>query len=77
MDEPSATLAMAEVENMFKIMRRLKEQGVTIIYVSHRLDEIFQICDKVSIMRDGEYVITKKITDITRKELINYMVPLH
>lgn len=74
MDEPSATLAMAEVENMFKIMRRLKEQGVTIIYVSHRLDEIFQICDKVSIMRDGEYVITKKITDITRKELINYMV---
>ncbi len=74
MDEPSATLAMAEVEAMFKITRSLKEKGVTIIYVSHRLDEIFEICDKVTIMRDGEYITTKKIEDITRKELINYMV---
>lgn len=74
MDEPSATLAMAEVEAMFKITRSLKEKGVTIIYVSHRLDEIFEICDKVTIMRDGEYITTKKIEDITRKQLINYMV---
>lgn len=74
MDEPSATLAMAEVDAMFKIMRALKERGVTIIYVSHRLDEVFEICDKVTIMRDGEYVVTKQIEDITRKELINYMV---
>ncbi len=74
MDEPSATLAMAEVDAMFKIMRTLKEQGVTIIYVSHRLDEIFEVCDKVSVMRDGEYVTTKEIDQITRRELINYMV---
>lgn len=74
MDEPSATLAMAEVNAMFKIMRTLKEKGVTIIYVSHRLDEIFEICDKVTVMRDGEYITTKGIDSITRKELINYMV---
>lgn len=74
MDEPSATLAMTEVKAMFEIMKTLKKQGVTIIYVSHRLDEIFEICDKVSVMRDGEYIITKEINEITRKELINYMV---
>lgn len=74
MDEPSATLAMAEVEAMFRIMRTLKEKGVTIIYVSHRLDEIFEICDRVTVMRDGEYIITKNINQITRKELIHHMV---
>ena len=74
MDEPSATLAVAEVEAMFRIVRTLKEQGITIIYISHRLDEIFSISDRVSIMRDGQYIETRKIQDITRKELINLMV---
>lgn len=74
MDEPSATLALAEVELMFKIVRKLKEQGITIIYISHRIDEIFEISDRVSIMRDGQYVATKKIEDVTRKEIVNLMV---
>ncbi|MBQ6370895.1 MAG: sugar ABC transporter ATP-binding protein [Firmicutes bacterium] len=74
MDEPSATLAMQEVQAMFGIMRTLKEQGVTIIYVSHRLDEIFEICDRVTVMRDGKYVSTSDIKDITRQQLINAMV---
>ncbi len=74
MDEPSATLAMSEVNAMFEIMRTLKSQGVTIIYVSHRLDEIFEICDCVTVMRDGQYITTKSTQEMTRKELITYMV---
>lgn len=74
MDEPSATLAISEVEKMFDLMKSLKKQGVTVIYVSHRIDEVFEICDKVTVLRDGEYVGTKDISDIDRKTLVNMMV---
>ena len=74
MDEPSATLSMVEVQYMFDIIRRLKAQGVTVIYVSHRIDEVFEICDKVTVMRDGRYIATKKIAETNRKELVNLMV---
>lgn len=74
MDEPSAAIAVAEVENMFRIVRQLKSQGVTIIYISHRMDEVFDISDRVSILRDGKYVDTKKIGDVSRQDLINMMV---
>jgi len=74
MDEPSAPLTEREIGFMFKIMRLLKERGVTIIYISHRLEEVFEICDKVSVMRDGEYIITKDVKDTSKKELISYMV---
>ncbi len=54
MDEPSAPLTNQEVEAMYKIVDRLKEKGVTIIYISHRMNEIFRLSDRVTVMRDGE-----------------------
>lgn len=74
MDEPSAALAMAEVENMLKIVMHLKERGVTILYISHRMDEVFRIADRVSVLRDGCYVDTRTREKSSRRELINRMV---
>ncbi len=74
MDEPSASIPVAEVENMFRIVRQLKERGVTILYISHRLDEIFELCDQISILRDGQYITTQEVKDVTRADLIRYMV---
>jgi ribose transport system ATP-binding protein len=74
MDEPSAPLSVSEVEMMFKIINQLKMNGVTIIYISHRLEEVFQISDRVSVMRDGCYITTKYTKETNRQELINLMV---
>jgi len=74
MDEPSAPLSVAEVEKMFKVVRKLKEEGVSIIYISHRMDELFEIADKVTVMRDGAYVTTVKTSETNRRELVNHMV---
>ena len=74
MDEPSASIPMAEVENMFRIVRRLKEKGVAVIYISHRLEELFELCDRVTVFRDGRYVVTRNVADITKKDLIKYMI---
>ena len=74
MDEPSAPLSVSEVEHMFEVVNQLKQSGVTVIYISHRLEEVFRISDRVSVLRDGEYVATKLTRDTNRKELINLMV---
>ena len=74
MDEPSAPLSVSEVEVMFDIINQLKKKGVTIIYISHRLEEVFRISDRVSVMRDGCYVTTKNTKDTSRQELIKLMV---
>ena len=74
MDEPSAPLSVSEVELMFKIINQLKQKGVTIIYISHRLEEVFRISDRVSVMRDGRYVTTKNTQETNRQELITLMV---
>lgn len=74
MDEPTAPLTVQETKIFFKIIERLKAEKVTIIFISHRLEEVFQICDRVSVFCDGKYIITKDVTDITKKELITYMV---
>ncbi len=74
MDEPSASLTVTEVQALFKIVLRLKEKGVTVIYISHRLDEIFELCDRVTIMRDGHYISTHEIAQVSRQELIKGMV---
>ena len=55
-------------------MRSLKEQGITLLFISHKLDEIFEMCDRVSILRDGTYIMTADISDITKEELIQNMV---
>jgi len=74
MDEPSATLTDHELENLFALMRRLKAEGVSIIYISHRLEEIFEIADRVTVLRDGELVETKNVSDTDRDDIIRMMV---
>jgi ribose transport system ATP-binding protein len=74
MDEPSAPLTVREVNTMFDVVRHLKAQGVTIIYISHRMEEIFEISDRVTVMRDGRYIDTLKTQETTRDELITLMV---
>jgi len=74
MDEPSAPLTSNEVDHLFQLVRTLKSQGVTIIYISHRLTEIFELSDRTSIMRDGKLITTINTDKIDRKELINFMV---
>lgn len=73
MDEPTAPLSTKETEDLFELIGRLKEKGVTIIYISHRMDELYRISDRVTVMRDGKKIITSKTQDITRRELIFHM----
>ena len=74
MDEPSATLTPQEVQGLFDTIRDLKKQGISIIYISHRLNEIFEICDRITVLRDGEYVGSRGIDKVTRQEMIEMMV---
>lgn len=74
MDEPTAALTPPEVEMLFSIVRRLREKGVGIIYISHRLDEIFQIAQRVTVLRDGKHVATKPMSEVTPGSLVEMMV---
>ncbi|MBM3457384.1 MAG: sugar ABC transporter ATP-binding protein [Armatimonadetes bacterium] len=74
MDEPSATLTDHELQNLFDLIRSLKATGVGIIYISHRLEEIFEICDRVTVLRDGEWVATKPVSETDRDDIIRMMV---
>lgn len=74
MDEPSATLTDRELDILFKVVSRLVKEGITIIYISHKMDEIFQICSTVTVLRDGKHIRTMPIAGVTRKDLINMMV---
>jgi len=74
LDEPSAPLTNTEIVAMFKIIKSLKQKGVTVIYISHRLEEIFEISDRVTVMRDSKYILTMKTADTDRKCLISLMV---
>ena len=74
MDEPTSSLTNREVELLFRIIRQLKSQGVAVIYISHKMDEIFEICDEVTVYRDGKYIATSQVKDITMEELIKQMV---
>ncbi len=74
MDEPTSSLTVAETKHLFKIIGRLKSEGRSIIYISHKLEEIFEIADEITIMRDGQYVGKWAIRDITIDEVIHQMV---
>ena len=73
-DEPTALLENEKVDILFRFIAELKERGVSIIYISHRLEEIMQICDSVTILKDGTYVDTLPIQDVTKDSLIQKMV---
>lgn len=74
MDEPTAALTEADVERLFDIVRLLRERGVGIIYISHRLNEVFELADRVTVLRDGQYVDTMAVKDVAEPELISMMV---
>lgn len=74
MDEPSSSLSDDEMQNLIKIIRDLKNKGIAIIYISHKLDEIFGFCDVVTVMRDGHVIDTRKVSEISRSEMISMMV---
>lgn len=74
MDEPTTALEKEEIKNLFSIIGNLKKEGVGIIYISHRMEEIFEIGDRVSVLRDGKHIITEDISKLTQVSLIKYMV---
>ena len=74
LDEPTAALTQAEIEELFKIMNDLKSKGIGMIYISHRMDEIKRISDRITVMRDGEYVDTVVTNEVTKDQIINMMI---
>lgn len=74
MDEPTAALNDKETRALFELIRRMKSQGMGILYISHRLDEIFQIADRIMVIRDGRMIITRPAVELSRNEIISYMV---
>jgi len=74
LDEPTSALSDRETATLFSLIRRLKEQGVAIVYISHRMEEVFEVSDRITVLRDGEYVGTLPATQATREELIRMMV---
>jgi len=74
MDEPTAALTESETQVLFEVIESLKAKGVSIVYISHRMEEIFQLCDRITILRDGQYVGTENICDITMDGVVQMMI---
>lgn len=74
MDEPTSSLSVRESEHLFELLAHLKQRGITVIYVSHRMEEIFRLCDTVTVLRDGCHVATEKISDTNPDRVIHQMV---
>ena len=74
MDEPTAALTESETKVLFEVMRSLTAKGVSIVYISHRMEEIFEMCERITILRDGQYVDTKYIKDITMDDVVQMMI---
>ena len=73
-DEPTSSLTLKETDRLFEVIRKLKEKGIAIIYISHRLEEIFQICDSLTVMRDGVLVDTKPVSEVDNDAIIRMMI---
>jgi ABC-type sugar transport system ATPase subunit len=74
MDEPTSSLSDSETKNLFEVIRSLQKRGVTVIYISHRMEEIFELCDSYTVMRDGEVIVSGRIQDTTIDNIIRSMV---
>ncbi len=74
MDEPTSALTLNEVDDLFRIVRKLRDDGTAILFISHRLDELFELADRVTVLRDGQYVDTRSMEGVTREDLIHMMV---
>ena len=73
-DEPTSSLTQKEIAGLFNVIKRLKEKDIGIIYISHRLEEVYQICESITILRDGSVVCDKKLKEIKTSEIINFMI---
>lgn len=74
MDEPTSSLGSAETQRLFELVDRLKQQGITLIYVSHRLEEIFRLCDRITVLRDGQHIETADIKEMTTDKIVQLMI---
>lgn len=74
LDEPTSSLTKKEVITLFSLIKRLKEKGISIIFISHRLDEVFEICDRITIMRDGERIATTEVAETSTNKLVSMMI---
>lgn len=74
MDEPTTALTQTETDVLFEVVNRLREKGVSIVYISHRMEEIFQLCDRITVLRDGSYVGTKKISEVDMNDVVRMMI---
>jgi ABC-type sugar transport system ATPase subunit len=74
MDEPTSALSREEVDRLFKIIHNLRDMGLAIVYISHHLPEIFQVADRVTVLRDGKRIDTRNVSDVTREEIVQMMV---
>lgn len=74
LDEPTTGMSKAEIDILFKIMENLKNKGVTMIYISHYLDEVFRVCDRATVLRDGQHILTSEINQLTPDSLVKAMV---
>lgn len=74
MDEPTAALTQSETEVLFQVVRSLREKGVSIVYISHRMEEIFSLCDRITVLRDGTYIDTKRIADTDMNDVVKMMI---
>lgn len=74
MDEPTAALTQSETEVLFQVINSLRKKGVSIVYISHRMEEIFQLCDRITVLRDGAYIDTKRIADTDMNDVVKMMI---
>ena len=74
MDEPTAALTQSETEVLFEVIRSLQKKGVSIVYISHRMEEIFELCDRITVLRDGAYIDTREIRDVTMDDIVQMMI---
>lgn len=74
LDEPTAALSQQEVDRLFEWVRRLRDRGVCIVYITHRLDEVFELADRVQVLRNGDVALTAQTSDVTRRQLVEAMV---
>ena len=74
LDEPTASLSAHEVERLFTIVRQTRDRGVAVLFVSHRLDEVFELCDRATVLRDGKHVVTAATSDLSPADLVRHMV---
>ena len=77
MDEPTSALAEQEVQTLFRVIRQLRSEGISVVFVSHRLDELYAVSDRVTVMRDGRTIEVCAMSEISRYELVSKMLGRH